>query len=336
MTRYAIAAAVLAATCSIPLYADEVVFKNGDRLSGTILSAGGGELVIDTAVAGKVTVKLDDVATFSTDQPITLQLDDDTRLNQPVAKDEAGNVRLQEGTVQAQPIPLARIKRINPSEQWTGAIVVGGMLERGNSRTESINVSIDAVRRTEIDRITAEAAYRFGRQEDPDTGDEKTTTDNWMIGGKYDYFFNEKWYAYASTRVERDRVADLELRLTPGGGIGYQWIETPRTSFNTEIGLAWLYEDYEGADSTDSFVLRLAYDLKHKLNDKVALFHSVQYFPSLEDFGDYLIIADAGVRADLTDNMFGEFKMELKHDSTPAPDASRNDLKYILGVGWRF
>ncbi len=334
--RIPLAAALMAATCTVAVHADEIQFKNGDRLSGTILSAGDGQLVIQTDVAGKITVNLDDVATFSSDQPITLHLEDGTRLNQPVAAGESGSIQVQEGTVQAQPIALEKIRHINPTENWSGAIVVGGMLERGNSRTESLSVSIDAARRSENDRITVGAAYRFGRQEDPDTGDDKTTTDNWFLSGQYDYFFNEKWYAYANTRIERDRVADLELRLTPGGGIGYQWLETPRTSFNTEVGLAWIYEDYENADSTDTFALRLAYELKHQLNDRVALFHGVEYFPSVEDIGDYLILADAGIRADLTDNMFGEFKLEVKHDSTPAPDASRTDLKYILGVGWRF
>lgn len=334
--RMRIAAALLAASCTVAVHADEIQFKNGDRISGTILSAEGGELVIDTAVAGKITVKLDDVATFSTDQPITLQLADDTRLNQPVATGESGNIQLKEGTVQAQPIPLASIKRINPSEKWTGAVVVGGMLERGNTRTESLSVTIDAMRRTEIDRITLDAAYRFGRQRDPDTGDDQTTTDNWFFGAKYDYFLSDQWYVYAGSRFERDRIADLDLRMTPGAGVGYQWVETARTSFYTEAGLAWLYEDYAGADSTDSLALRLAYELTHQLNDSVSLFHGVEYFPSLEDFGDYLILADAGIRADLTSSMFSELKLEVKHDSTPASGNSRTDLKYVLGVGWRF
>lgn len=334
--RLRIAAALVAATCTVAVSADEIQFKNGDRLSGTIVSAEGGVLVIDTAVAGKITVKLDDVATFSADQPITLQLDDGTRLNQPVAIGEAGSVQLQEGAVQAQPIPLTSITRINPSENWTGSLVVGGMLERGNSRTESLNVSVNAVRRTEDDRITLDAAYRFGRQRDPETGDDQTTTDNWFVGAKYDYFLDDQWYVYAGSRFERDRIADLDLRMTPGAGIGYQWIETARTSFSTEAGLAWLYEDYAGADSTDSLALRLAYELTHQVNDKIELFHGVEYFPSLENFSDYLILADAGIRADLMANMFGELKLEVKHDSTPAPGNSRTDLKYVLGVGWRF
>src|SRR5450432_3539409 len=38
--------------------ADEVIFKNGDHLSGKIESAADGKLVITTAMAGKITVDL--------------------------------------------------------------------------------------------------------------------------------------------------------------------------------------------------------------------------------------------------------------------------------------
>ena len=46
--------------------ADEIVFNNGDRLTGKVLSADGGKLKIKTDVAGEVTVDLKDVKTFST------------------------------------------------------------------------------------------------------------------------------------------------------------------------------------------------------------------------------------------------------------------------------
>jgi hypothetical protein len=34
--------------------------------------------------------------------------------------------------------------------------------------------------------------------------------------------------------------------------------------------------------------------------------------------------------------MFAQFKAEWVRDSTPAEDRQKNDLRYILGVGWTF
>jgi hypothetical protein len=65
--------------------------------------------------------------------------------------------------------------------------------------------------------------------------------------------------------------------------------------------------------------------------------HNVEYLPSVTDpAGDFNLNADAGLRAMLTKSMFAEMKIEWKHDSTPAPDAEKNDLRYTLGLGWNF
>ena len=70
--------------------------------------------------------------------------------------------------------------------------------------------------------------------------------------------------------------------------------------------------------------------------DGVKVFHNLAFYPSLESLSNYFLNTDAGIRLNLTEKMFAEFKIEFKYDSTPAPDASRSDLRYIVGVGWTF
>ncbi len=318
--------------------ADEVQFINGDRLTGKIKSAAEGKLTITTDVAGDVTVDLAKVKTFSTTGPIELQLKDKTTVKAAVTAGPAGTIQpAAAGTTAPPPIAFAQIKAINPPPvKWTGSISTNGLLTRGNSNTENIGVSIDASRRAENDRIGINAGYLYGRQESPDTGADTTTTDNWFVFGKYDYFFSKRFYGFASARVERDRIAALNLRFTPSLGAGYQWIERPNMNFLTEGGLAWVYEDFETNGSDDHFALRLAYRFNKKLNDKANFFHNLEYLPSLEDISDFNVNADAGVRVTLVKNMFTEFKLEWRHDAEPAPGASENDLRYLLGVGWAF
>jgi hypothetical protein len=52
--------------------------------------------------------------------------------------------------------------------------------------------------------------------------------------------------------------------------------------------------------------------------------------------GDYLLTTGAGVRATITKAMFSEFRVEYRRDSTPAEDAHKSDVRYLLGVGWQF
>jgi putative salt-induced outer membrane protein YdiY len=330
---------VAALTLCARANADEILFNNGDRLTGTILSADDGKLKIKTAVAGEVTVELKDVKTFTTDQPITLHLKDGNVIKDKVSAATTQNVVQTVGTgaVTPQDVDLTLVEKLNPPPvKWTGSLVAGAIISSGNTESENYNLSFDAVRRAEVDRLSFAAGYYFGRQTDPDTGVESTTTDNWFVQGKYDYFFTEKFYGYANARVERDRIAALDLRFTPGVGVGYQWVESADFNFNTEAGITWVYEDYETGDSDSHFAARLAYHVDKKINEKVKLFHNLEYLPSLEDIDDFNVNADAGLRATLTDNMFGEAKVEWRYDATPAPGAEKNDLRWVLGVGWTF
>jgi len=333
-----IAPSIIAVCLAAPLFGGEVVFKNGDKLTGKVTALDGGKLTIESAVAGTITVDMANVSTFSTDEPVEIHLNDGTVLKQAVTTSPTeGSIATTQGSIDAQDVAIADIAKINPPPvKWTGSIQAGALITRGNSKTDNVSVGFDAMRRAEKDRITASGLYLYGRQEDPNTGDDSTTTDNWYLTGKYDYFLTEKLYWFSALRVERDRIAALDIRITPSTGLGYQWIESDDMNFNTEAGLAWVYEDFENAESNDYFAARAAYHFDKKINDKVDFIHNLEFIPSLEDISEFNLNTDAGLRVALTEKMFSEFKIEWRYDSEPAPGADKNDLRYIVGIGWQF
>lgn len=152
--------------------ADEVRFNNGDRLTGTIVSADGGKLKLKSAVAGTVEVSLSDVKTFRSDGPLDIALKDGTALRQPVAAaDQPGRVTLRPGAADADTLPIASIRSINPKGGWSGTVVAGALISRGNSDTDAFNVGVDAARRTAVDRLNLSGQYLFDRQRDEGTGE---------------------------------------------------------------------------------------------------------------------------------------------------------------------
>ncbi len=56
--------------------ADEVFLKNGNHLSGTIISMGEGKLILETDFAGRLTIGWASVERLSTDAPLTVVLDE--------------------------------------------------------------------------------------------------------------------------------------------------------------------------------------------------------------------------------------------------------------------
>ncbi len=338
MKNRAICFAVLGGLAVLTAMGDEVIFKSGDRLSGTVVKVAGGKMTFTSTVAGAVTLNMADIKTFSTDNPIEIVLADGAVVQQKVGAGAAeGEVAVQADGA-AQPLALASIVTVNPDKvKWTGIVSAGANLVRGNTKSDTATVSAEAILRRENDRTSLGAGYVYSRQRDNATGDSNTSADNWFIKGQYDYFFSKKMYGYGNVRVEKDKIANLDLRVTPGAGVGYQWIEESSLRFFTECGLSYVYEEYANPSRTEKYLAgRVAYRFDKTLNDAVKAYHTLEYIPSLEDFGTYLVNTDVGVRAAMTARLALDAKIQLAFNSEPAPGRNKKDVRYILGAGWMF
>ena len=322
--------------------ADEVIFKNGDRLSGEVIGLADGKLTINSWSAGTVTVEMAKVRTLSTDNPIEIHFRDGTVVRQRVSPSEEGRFAIErEGVLEPQVFAIADVVMMNPPPkpraQWKGDVTAGLTLTRSNTDTEHANISVGLVRDGDGDRITFDAALLYSRQEDPETGDRTTTENSWSAEVKYDYFLSERLFLYTNSRVEQDDILQLDLRLIAGTGIGREWIEKENFSFRTEGGLSWLYEDYsDETEMNEQITARLAYHLAKTCTDTIEISHELAWYPALEDFNDYFLTAEIDVRVSLTELMFGDFKVVFDYDSTPAADVDEASLKSILGLGLRF
>lgn len=341
----------LVAALATTAAADEVHLLNGDRLTGRIVDVRDGTLSLSSDVLGDLAIPMKAIATFATDEPVEIHLSDGAVLRQTVATGDDGEVRTTGNAgVDAQAVPLAAIAAVNPRYgRWSGSVSAGALIARGNTETENANAAVEAVRRGERDRLSLGASYLYARQEN-DAGDEETTTDAWRVRGQYDYFVTKRLYPYGRFYVERDRPAEVLLRLIPGAGLGYEWFQGPAYFLATEGGLAWLHEELDCENDpppapprctersvTDEHVsARLAYQTRWIAREGLVLFHDLEYFPSLEDTSDFFLTAGAGVRISLVAGLFSELRLEWRHDQTPAPDAERNDYRYLLNVGWAF
>jgi putative salt-induced outer membrane protein YdiY len=317
---------------------DEVLFKSGDRLTGTVKAIDAGKMVFDSAVAGPLTLKMTDIKTFSTESPVEIVQTNGTVSVQKVVAGAEGQVAVLKDAQPPQTMALGEIAQVNPPKpKWTGALVAGAVLARGNTESSTASVGVEATRRYENHRIYLGGGYYFASQRDNNTGDNSTISDNWFLKGKYDYFFTQRFFGYANMKYEKDRIASLDMRLTPGTGLGYQWLESKELNFFTEAGLTYVHEVYTDPDDTrDYMAARAAYHFDFALNTYVKGFHNFEIIPNVDDYEAFLVNTDVGIRAELTARIFLEAKAQMAYNSEPSPDREKKDLRYMLGVGWSF
>ncbi len=337
--RHWMAGVCLAAALTTLARADEVQFTNGDKLTGTVLALADGKLAFDSKVAGKLSIPWSEVATFSSEQPITIVLADESVIVDTVALAEPGSVRTGgTSSVTSQTILLTNAAKLNPEkEEWKGTVVAGAAFNRGNTIKNAGTFNVDALRRGEDDRITFAAGYAAEQTTDVDTH-ESVTSKRQLFGSlQYDLFFTPKWYGYTNARGEKDGVANLALRFIAGLGLGYQFVETETLKFSIEGGPTWVSENYtDDTENTDYVAARLAWNLDWVFYPEVSFFHNGRWLPSLESRHDQLVGTRTGLRYKLFGDFFGESRVDWTWDSSPADDKKRQDLAVILGLGYGF
>lgn len=101
--------------------------------------------------------------------------------------------------------------------------------------------------------------------------------------------------------------------------------------------MAWVYEDFRSGGSSDHYAARLAYHVDWTPHKAVTLFHNLEWLPALDNpLNDYNLNGDAGLRTTIYQAIFAEAKVELRYDSRPAPGAEKEDVRYLLAIGWTF
>jgi putative salt-induced outer membrane protein YdiY len=313
--------------------ADTVTMNEGNQLTGTITSVDSGKMVFHSDIIGDVTIPMGKVRTFSSDGPIDIHLSDGTVIPRKVLAAGPGEVALAGGGVVApQTISISAIDQINPP-LFTGSVLIGGTLTRGNTDTETLNAGINLGYKVKQEQLSFHGEYDYGQQKI--AGVSTTSVDHWDLDAKYQHFFTKKFYGYLEADAAKDRIAFLDLRFDPSAGIGYAWFDTSPFKFATEGGIAWLYEKYtNGTPTVEDAALKLAYHLTYEFNDKVSMFNDMTYTPSLREGSRFLTSSDLGLHAKLNDKLFVELKAEWDYNSQPANGALKNDFRYIASVGY--
>jgi putative salt-induced outer membrane protein YdiY len=343
----------LSATLTASAFAqepDQVTLSNKDVLTGKVKAMADGKLVITSPVLGDVTVPMANVEQIVTKEPIQVRTKADTTASGRILGIEGGALKL-DGEVPS--VALDNLAMINPpvapAPAWTGTLKVTGLYATGNTDRRAMGLALDAVRRSDVDRITFDASWDYAEdKKDPDNDPSTSNIKEWDLtqrrtggGLKYDYFLTKRWYALVTTRVLGDTLANLDLRFTGGAGLGYSVIDNDDTTLLAEAGLSYFNENYRivadgDPDSSEYLAARVAYTLRHNLSDRTKLLHSCEAFPSTEDATDVYLQAKTEVTTNLTDNMIASVAWVMDYDNTPSPGFERVDHRVLLSVGWSF
>ena len=106
------------------LWGDQIVLKDGDRITGSIVKKDGQTVTILSKNFGSVTLKWDDIATVKTDQPLNVGV--------PGGQTVKATIEMQDGRIQVAGPGAPRRNALPPSRPASPASPPRGC--RSNSR----------------------------------------------------------------------------------------------------------------------------------------------------------------------------------------------------------
>ncbi|MEJ2691273.1 MAG: DUF481 domain-containing protein [Deltaproteobacteria bacterium] len=319
-------------------HADVVWLKNGDRMSGEILSKTGDKLKFRSVYAGDIEIKWQEVDRFSSDKAMAFLLRDNNRLVGRAVALEQSRISIEAGSVlKTAPLAPADIVTIHPSEykesttKLSGRLNVGITSRRGNTDTGSMHMDGELVARTKKNRYTVGGSYNW----EQDSGTE--TESNLSLYSKYDHFLDKNWYLSTKVSFLRDRFQDVKLRSLLGGSLGYQVWETEVRNLSMEAGVDYVNEDFFQAPDDDYPGARwgLHYD-QFLFGRLTQFFHQHEVSVGVKDVKDILLSSETGFRFPLKKNFSATLKYDYDWDNTPSPGKNRSDSAYMLNVGYHW
>jgi putative salt-induced outer membrane protein YdiY len=333
------------------LCAEQVTLKNGDRFTGTIVTMSDKKLVLKTEHAGTISIDFDAVAQFSSDQPLVVTRTDKQVLSGTVkSEDSQVAVTTPSGT---QQIPMADVavmrspadqaayeKSLHPGmmEGWAGGGNFGLALARGNSDTTNLALGFNAERPTTTDKWTINAASIYSTS----VTDGISSTSANALGGfiRYDRNLSKKLFAFGLFAGSYDHAQDLNVRISPSGGLGYHLIASKVTTLDLLGGFGYTYESYSTPipdPITNNFInATIGDEFTHKFTANTTVNQDFYFFPYLNDGGGYRGVFDFGVASKFYRAITWNLNFGDRYNSNPVPGKKNNDVLLTTGLGLTF
>ncbi len=310
---------------------EKLQMKNGDRLTGEVVRMEEELLVLKTDVSeDKLNIEWNRIDCIESTRDLTIILKDNETLIGRIACPSPGKLQITSARLgPTREIASNDIRSINPGT-YRGFLNAGGSLARGNSDTTAANLSTRFIVKTHRHRLTAEGTFNYG------DADGSTNTRNSLGSLKYDFFQTEKLYNYAQILTERDTFANLNLRLTEGLGIGYQFYDRRKLRLYIEAGISYYDEDRVVGDDTRGASGRWAAGLEYETTPKwIQLYHRQEgyYTP---DSSSVSLRAVQGFRVPVRDQFGMYFESDYRFNSKPEAGKAKSDTLLTIGISYEY
>jgi putative salt-induced outer membrane protein len=336
---------------SLPAAADRITLKNGDSLTGTVISSDDKVLLLKTEFAGEIKIDRGAIASIQTDQALNITLKEQgkvqakvqaegatARLSKPdgvvLSVDPGAMTALRDDASQrAWEREQERLLHPRLSDFWSGFVSLGIANASGNSKTTTVSTAASATRAAGKNKMALNFAQIYATQS---TTAPFGSTANRISGSfRIDRDLNARTFLYGINAYDYDRFLDLDLRAVLGGGLGWHAWKNPRGYLDLAGGGNWNREKFStpsGALIRNSAEASVTQEFAYQPLSKLKLFERVSFFPNMTETGEYRLNFDSTASVPILKWMEWNVGFNNRYLSNPLPGKRKNDTILTMGI----
>ena len=330
----------------LPLDFDWIRLKSDEWLKGKLVSMYDDKLEFDSDELDVHSFDFADIKEIRTSRVVQVGFADANRkpaMGRLVLDGKSARVVAEEGETAfgRSEILTIVVGAAREIDYWSGYANVGGNIRSGNSDQVDYTARLGTVRRSVKNRTAFDYIGTITRIDSVDTSNNHRVTLGWDRFLSQRLFLNLvglEWY--------RDPFQNIANRWTVTAGLGYEIVDTARTSWSATAGPAWQSSTWDsappdGEESADSFALRVGTRFDHEFTKSIDFHAYYNAFFTDEASGSYTHHFDTGLEIELVGDL--DFNVawvwDRVQDPRPLEDGSfpkQDDTRLIFGLGWSF
>jgi putative salt-induced outer membrane protein YdiY len=314
---------------------DIVELINGDRITCEIQKMDRGKLTAKTDGLGTLSIEWNDVVRVTSIAFYDVELQSGTRLTGSIVRGDAYTMLLVIGLTKEK-LELGRIVRLTRLgrtfwRRWDGSIAGGFTFAQADAQTQS---TFDFHASYRNPKWLTQLTYNslLTSREDVDS---QSRNDVMMAVQR---FMRPRWSYMALGSFQQNEELALTLRSIVGGGVVRVLRQSDRMLLQTQLGLVYTSELYEGEseDSIAETVAGVGWDWFTFDGRSTNLDSSVLTFFALRNDTRFRLELNTSFKSDIVGDLYWSVSLVESFNSDPPQGRKKSDLSVSATIGWTF
>jgi len=318
---------------------DVVALRNGDHISGDIVSLEFGILTLKTDNMSTLSIEWPAVRSLASKFAFAIERRDGSKYYGVVATSADGKdllVRRENGATARIPMDeVERISRFSPSfwDRITGALSVGFSYTK-SSAIEVGSVNFNASYRSR----SVDGTLAFSSNTTKDSSG--STTNRVLLTSGVQFLRQSRNFWGLLGSLERDQALGIDARLVGGAAVGRRFVQAGYTELTGIAGIVateeWIVDDPTPKTSLEA-VLGGSWNVFKFIEPKTRLDLGLYVFPSLTESGRVRSTGNLSLTHKFPHDWTLGLTGYLSYDNRPPePTAEKSDYGVTFNLGWSF